>query len=70
METKKLICCICGAYIEGYGNNPEGAMYYDLFNRLCTPTFKEDERCCDACNEAFVIPGRIYRLIKNTKGER
>jgi hypothetical protein len=70
METKKLYCCICGCQIQGYGNNPEGAMFYDLFGRLCTPTYNDNERCCDVCNDTFVIPGRFYRLIQNIKGER
>lgn len=75
MEKKQLYCCICGQLItkEGcpdyFGNNPDGAMYYDLFGRFCTPTFKEDDRCCDECDEKFVIPGRLYRLIKEAKGE-
>lgn len=67
MKEEKIICCICGAYVQGYGNNPDGAMYYDLHHNFCTPTFKEGERCCDECNEAFVIPGRLYKLINGGK---
>ena len=32
----------------------------DFFERVGT----EDDRCCDECNGAFVIPGRMYRMAK------
>lgn len=48
---KKIICCICGREIKGYGNNPE-------------PLDTHDKKCCDSCNLKYVIPARI-KLISN-----
>ena len=48
---KKIICCICGKEIKGYGNNPE-------------PIDTSDKKCCDDCNSNYVIPARI-KLILN-----
>lgn len=47
-ESKKEVCCICGEPIEGYGNNPR--------------PYKNEGRCCDACNIKFVIPARFAEL--------
>lgn len=57
-------CAICGKEIESkFGNNP-----YPVRT-------DEDARCCNKCNEAFVIPSRIslvriprekHELIINT----
>lgn len=52
-EAKEEICCICGEPIEGYGNNPR--------------PYKQEGRCCDACNSKFVIPARLAEL--NNKEE-
>lgn len=49
MENGKL-CCICGAPIEGFGNNPDPVVTL------------ENARCCDACNNDFVIPARILEI--------
>ena len=54
-------CCICGCEIKGYGNNPEGAAWQTADGTIHLPEFKENERCCDKCNQFYVIPGRIYR---------
>jgi hypothetical protein len=43
METKKT-CSICEEEFSGFGNNPE--------------PFAGD-RCCDECNDRFVIPTRM-----------
>lgn len=56
------ICCICGKLIKGFGNNPEGAVWKNGYGEIEMPEFKSDDRCCDECNENFVIPGRLYRL--------
>lgn len=67
---KKLLCCICGQPIvkEGcpnyFGNNPDGAMWKDANGNICEPTFNIDARCCDACDEKFVIPGRMYKFYQ------
>lgn len=49
-------CCICGCEISNWGNNPYP---------LC---LEEDNnaRCCDECNDAYVINARIMatRLVK------
>jgi hypothetical protein len=47
-EAKEETCCICGEPIEGYGNNPE--------------PYKHEGRCCDACQNKFVIPARLAEL--------
>lgn len=47
------VCCICGEPLDGYGNNPA--------------PYKEDGRCCDACNIKFVIPARIELMTKREK---
>lgn len=71
---KKLICCICGKPIvkEGcpdyFGNNPFGAMWKDESGNIVDPEFKDADRCCDDCDQRFVIPGRIYKLYN--KGEK
>lgn len=49
-------CCLCGKKINGYGNNPWGA----LTIRNEPIKWKITDRCCDECNEEFVIPGRIF----------
>ena len=56
------ICCICGDEFEGYGNNPDGAMWKDEMGNVVDPEFSVDDRCCDECNNRYVIPGRIYRI--------
>lgn len=42
------ICCICGKYCEGAGNNPAPVSYIG--------------RCCTDCNIKVVIPERMRRL--------
>lgn len=59
-------CCICNKKIEGYGNNPWGAL--DIRNRPIK--WKLNDRCCDACNTEFVIPGRILLQINKHPIER
>lgn len=44
-------CCLCGAEIFDYGNNP-----WPLNQN-------EDDRCCDICNEVYVIPARIGQML-------
>ena len=57
MEQGK-ICCICGAPIEDFGNNPYPCVT------------DEGARCCDECNYAYVIPARIATLSrKETNNE-
>jgi len=70
---KELICCICGNVIKKdgcpdyFGNNPNGAMWKDLDGNICEPTFNPDDRCCDECDNKYVIPGRLYRYAKLSK---
>jgi hypothetical protein len=45
-------------------------MWRDANGNVCEPTFNIDARCCDDCDNKFVNPGRMYKLIKNIKGER
>ena len=60
-------CCICGCEIEGWGNNPDGAMWKDENGSITEPTFNPDDRCCDMCDSRYVIPGRIYKLQRSRK---
>lgn len=55
-------CCICGCNLEGYGNNPDGACWKDEEGNIVEAEFSADDRCCDLCDQMYVIPGRIYRL--------
>ena len=56
-------CCICGKKLEGYGNNPYGALKLDN-----TPIrWNSEDRCCDQCNMEFVIPGRIQTYVNANK---
>ena len=57
-------CCICGKEIKGCGNNPEGAVWKTRDGKIEMPEFGAEDRCCDECNGAFVIPGRMYRMAK------
>ena len=45
-------CCICGAKITGWGNNPWPV--------------KTTGECCDKCNLEKVIPARIEKLYSKT----
>ena len=56
MAKKVKRCCICGAVIEDFGNNPDPISFGE-----------ENERCCDDCNERFVIPLRWNRMTKHYK---
>lgn len=60
----KKICCICGAYIQGYGNNPDGAVCKNMLDEIIELHFGNNDRCCDDCNIKFVVPGRIYKYYK------
>jgi len=60
-------CCICGVEIEGYGNNPDGAVWKTPTGEIEEPEFSADDRCCDECNQRYVIPGRIYRMNKKRR---
>lgn len=61
-KMKKTKCCICGSEFNGYGNNPDGAMCKDEKGNPVVMEFNEKDRCCDDCNNKFVIPGRIYKM--------
>jgi hypothetical protein len=41
-------CCLCGEDFLEYGNNPEP---------FCAGM--DDPRCCDDCNDRFVVPVRM-----------
>ena len=62
-------CCICGKEIKGFGNNPEGAVWKTHDGKIEMPEFGAEDRCCDECNGAFVIPGRMYRMAKAKANE-
>lgn len=56
-------CCICGKDIQGYGNNPYGAL--DVCGR--TIQWKPEDECCDNCNTQYVILGRLITLHNSEK---
>ena len=59
-----MICCICKNEIkEGYGNNPYGVLYE---NGQPVPWRPEDV-CCNDCNLRYVIPGRIFMKLNDSK---
>jgi len=52
------VCCICGGHYVLYGNNP-------------APVFTdEDDRCCDYCNRAVVIPARMKLIMESQTPKR
>ena len=55
-------CCFCGKEIEGYGNNPEGAMKEDKEGNIIDCEYTYEDRCCDECNMNYVIFGRLYKM--------
>ena len=50
-------CCICGKYINGYGNNP-----YPYGK-------KDDDECCNACNERYVVPARLRIFLESKRSQ-
>ena len=61
---KEFICCICGAKCYGYGNNPNGAVWRNENGTIVEGVFKDTDRCCDECDNKYVIAGRMYKLRK------
>ena len=53
---KKFKCCLCSKEVECYGNNPSPIQ-----------TQNEDDKCCDECNLAKVIPARINLVILKSR---
>lgn len=45
-------CSICKTSFEGFGNNPAPFL---------------GKVCCDECNRNYVVPLRIYQIVKNPK---
>ena len=66
----KIRCCICGNEIKKagcpnyFGNNPDGAMWKTPDGQIVEGEFDIDARCCDECDQKFVIPGRMYKYAK------
>lgn len=58
MDNGVKICCICGKKFEGWGNNPDPVT--DENGNL----FPVDARCCDECNDEYVIPARLIAIYK------
>ena len=53
-ETKPSICSICRQPYSGWGNNAHPF----------------PGRCCDACNDVYVIPARFESLGFKAKGTK
>lgn len=52
------ICCICGSECENeWGNNP-----YPISKDV-------NDRCCNVCNDNYVIPARIKNYLAKKKEE-
>ena len=51
-KNAPIVCCICGAMINGRGNNPAP---------LVTDG-SPDGVCCDQCNYMYVIPARREQM--------
>lgn len=49
-------CCICKKEVDEYGNNPYP---------LCQFNNPNNEKCCDDCNLAFVVPARTTLIKSN-----
>ena len=63
-------CCICGCILDGYGNNPEGAMWKDpTTGEIVEPTFDPEDECCADCNNNYVIPGRLLKILRSKQGK-
>lgn len=56
-------CCICGKTFKGYGNNPDGARWKNENGEVVKPQFSLEDRCCDECDNKYVIPGRMFTLF-------
>ena len=56
-------CCICGRQLEGFGNNPDGAMWRNEEGTIVAPEFSKEDRCCDFCNFTKVIPARLKERL-------
>ena len=64
MKTKK--CCICGATIYNWGNNPWGAL--DKNGNVIK--WRDDDVCCDECNSKYVIAGRLFIHAQASKEKK
>lgn len=51
-KANSFVCCICHRKTYGYGNNP-----YPLCDEK-----DYESRCCDECDNTYVIPARIARI--------
>ena len=54
-EVESKPCCICGKEFIGYGNNPSPV--------------KEQGKCCNECNDKYVIPKRL-EVWKNARSSK
>mmetsp|Transcript_24291 Transcript_24291/g.36387 ORF Transcript_24291/g.36387 Transcript_24291/m.36387 type:complete len:169 (-) Transcript_24291:273-779(-) len=54
---KEKICSLCGSTFVGHGHNPE-------------PLKMLEERCCDECEEALVIPARMKGRLSHCHHHR
>lgn len=57
MAMETTTCNLCGRRISGYGNNP-----YPL-------TTGGADRCCDACDNKYVLPVRVLTIGKSLSTE-
>jgi hypothetical protein len=66
-KENKFVCVLCGNIFTGFGNNPDGACWKDMNGNIVEGEFDPDARCCDECDNKYVIPGRIYLMQRYRK---
>ena len=69
-SSRRKRCCICGCQLTGTGHNPDGAIWRNAAGELESANFEPNDRCCDKCNENYVIPGRLYRINRENRKEK
>jgi len=74
MKDEVFTCCICGIELPGDGwgigtNNPDEAAWKTEDGEVVFGNFKPEDRCCDLCNQKYVIPGRMLMLAKQRAAE-
>jgi hypothetical protein len=58
-SANTFVCCICGRKTYGYGNNPYPLCDIDDY----------ESKCCDECNNTYVIPARIMKIYGGKNGK-
>ena len=54
-EGEEKTCCLCGTVFTEWGNNPEPIKSF------------EEGKCCNWCNDKYVIPARLRDLFVGSR---